>query len=370
MKKVLILTITAGEGHNSTAKAVQDLLNARGITCKIIDAYRYVSRLLGSTINTGYLFSSKYSPKVYRTGYRMAEKMEHHGFEPKIVSDTQYIISKKLLRHMREEQDDCVVCTHVFAAKMVNAMKLKGYFRGLPTIGIVTDFTIHPFWSEATQIEYLLVASELLANEAERKGISKSRLLPFGIPINSKFSHRREQREARLELGIDPDRYTVLMMGGSMGYGKLDQQIRSLDELPFDFQILAVCGNNQTLKESLDEILLSKPLHVYGFVHNVDVMMDAADCIVTKPGGLTTSEALTKGLPMIIVNPIPGQEERNVEFLMNNQAAVLVSETYPLSDALYQFFVYPQKIDNLRRSIALINKPDADERLADFIEKL
>jgi processive 1,2-diacylglycerol beta-glucosyltransferase len=159
-------------------------------------------------------------------------------------------------------------------------------------------------------------------------------------------------------------------MSGSMGYGNISQLITKIDEIDTDFQIIAVCGNNKHAKHKIDGMTTKKKVFCYGFANNVDLMMDASDCIVTKPGGLTTSEALAKNLPIIMVNPIPGQEERNVEFLLNNGLAINVTDTSPIDEVLYQLFLYPEKLENMVKNIKLVGKPNASSDLSDFIINL
>ena len=174
----------------------------------------------------------------------------------------------------------------------------------------MTDFTIHPFWEDA-DLDYYVTANELLNHQASKKGIDTSKILPIGIPIHPKFGKKMDKLEARNILGIE-DKPTILIMSGSMGYGNLETIITDMDTMDMDFQIISICGNNKNLKEDRWDDNKEK-VYNYGFTDKVDIIMDAADCIVTKPGGLTTSESLAKGLPMIIINPIPGQEERNLQ---------------------------------------------------------
>ena len=173
-----------------------------------------------------------------------------------------------------------------------------------PTVGIITDYTLHPYWEEVPRVEYIVTASELLTHRALKKGIAASRILPFGIPIHPKFNVPISQADARARLGLDPDRPTILMMGGSMGYSDNRKLILQLGLCGIPFQLLVVCGNNK--KQYAEMLHMAEmpdspcTLHPYGFVTNVEEMMSAADCIITKPGGLTVSEALAKNLPMIL----------------------------------------------------------------------
>ena len=137
-----------------------------------------------------------------------------------------------------------------------------------------------------------------------------------------------------------------------------------------DFQVLSVCGNNTSLKRKIDKFKSNKRIYNYGFVNNVDVMMDACDCMITKPGGLTMSESMAKGVPSILMNPIPGQEDRNVEFLLNNGISQLITKTYPVDEALYQLFHNQWRLDNIHQAIKHIGKPNATRDLCEFIISL
>ena len=194
------------------------------------------------------------------------------------------------------------------------------------------------------------------------------KILPFGIPINKKFTKNMSKSEARKELGI-ADKQTLLLMAGGTGFGNLAALIRQLDDLDLDFQILAVCGSNKRLKSRLSKLSVKRNLHVYGFVNNVDVMMDAAECICTKPGGLTTSEALAKGLMIMIPDAIPGQEERNLEFLINNGLAMRITKTFGIDECIYQFFSNSERSSSANYMLKHIAKPYAARDLGDFIIK-
>ena len=155
-----------------------------------------------------------------------------------------------------------------------------------------------------------------------------------------------------------------------MGYGHIESTVNTLDAVPHDFQIITVCGNNAEAKARIDAMRTKKRILNFGFTDKVDLLMDASDCIITKPGGLTSSEALAKCLPMIIVNPIPGQEDRNTEFLVNNGAAMAVTATSPLDEVLYQFFVDPRRSEIMREAIKLISKPESTKDICEFSKAL
>lgn len=365
--KVLILSITAGEGHNSTAKAIQAQFETMpNVECRTLDTYEYLNKFLAFTVAEGYLLSTGKLPKPYSKFYRLAEKRTKTGEDISTLRLSHRVLAKKLKKFTDIYQPDVVICTHIFAAAIVDAMKEK-YDSRFISVGVVTDFCFHPFWEEGIHLDYIVTANELMNVQAFKKGYKKSQILPLGIPIKPKFSQRENKQSMRRQHGLDPDKFTILLMSGSMGYGDIDNTVRALDRIKVDFQTVVVCGNNAKTKETLENMQLKKKFHILGYVDYVDQLMDAADCIVSKPGGLTTSEALAKELPMIIVNPIPGQEDRNTEFLLNNGVAMHASETCPIDEVIYQFFYFTEKIVNMKKNITLIRKPNSTKNICDFL---
>ncbi len=364
--KVLILTITAGQGHNQAANTLSEYLRKNPeVEAETLDTFEYINQGLKEIISRGYLMSAKRLPKVYGKAYRMAEKRDsENGY---IMRATSSIMAKKLIKFVEEYDADVIVCTHVFAAMLVTDIEKK-FKRDIKTVGIVTDFTIHPYWEE-TELDYYVTANEFLTNQAVKKGIAEEKVLPIGIPIDPNFAKFCEKPKARELLGIDNMR-TVLVMSGSMGYGKMARMIKQLDSSDMEFQIISVCGNNQRLKKRIDKMKKKHKIYNYGFTDQVDLMMDAADCIVTKPGGITSSEALAKGLPMIIANPIPGQEDRNVEFLMNNGAAFKVSSTFPVDEAIYQMFSNEIRLGQLWQTARVLGKPQSTLKIVELVLKV
>ncbi len=353
--KVLILSITAGEGHNSTAAAIRQYFEDKGDTAAVFDAYRYVSKALYSLIKQGYLLVTKDFKTLFAKSYTLAEKRKVTGNS--LYRMANITLVRKLEKLMRDYNPDAVIYTHPFLGVVTDLLKTtKGM--DVPMVGIVTDYTVHPFWEEARSTDRFVVASELLNSQFFRKGIDESRIAPIGIPVRSKFYDRVPKGRARAELGLK-DKFTVLLMGGSMGYGNIANIVHELDEIDLDFQIISVCGNNEEAKERIDELNTKKRVLNYGFTDEISLLMDASDVIVTKPGGLTVSEALVKQLPIIICNPIPGHEQRNATFLLNLGAAMEVNEHTHLSDVIYQLISSPTRLCGMRQAIAEISKSDS-----------
>lgn len=367
--KVLILSITAGEGHNSTAKAIQAELTQRGIDSNVLDTYEYISPTLSKLVDDGYLAVSGHAKHAYENTYRLAEKRK------RVIDDDLNLtrlankpLSHKILGFIEGYDPDVIIYTHPFAGIILDILIAQGKI-DVKTIGILTDFTFHPFWEECIRTNYVVTACEMLDHQARAKGFFDVQIKSTGIPIHPKFNVEIPQAEARAQLGLDINKRTVLLMGGSMGYGNMQKSVESLDGMRDDFQLIIVNGNNKTTRAKIGEMNLHKRVLNLGFVSNVDVLMDASDCIITKPGGLTTSEALAKRMPMIIVNPIPGQEYRNTEFLLNNGAAMATSDTVSLEEAMFQFMNNPTRLKNMREATEVIRRPNSTKDLCDLVEK-
>lgn len=367
--KALVISVTCGQGHNSTARAIIKGLESKGFECEFLDCFEYINKILASIIDDGYLLSTKIAPKPYAAIYKRAEKRKKPELFSKMKA-TNTILASKLRTYIEESDPDVIVTTHCFASAMVSILKEHNVIHS-KNIAIVTDFTVHPFWEDSVNFDYVVVASELLKNQLLKKGFRDEQILTTGIPIAPKFSQNTYDKiKVREELGLEPDKLTILLMSGSMGYGHIKKTVSKLDKVNADFQTIVVCGKNEEVKKSIDKMRKSKTFLTFGYVDNIDELMAASDCIITKPGGLTTSEALAMDLPLIVIDPIPGQEERNRDFLLNNGAAMSVNETCPIDEVLYQLFRNPDRISNMKNSIAFLKKPDSTKALVDHISSL
>ncbi len=363
--KVLILSITAGQGHHAAAQSISGAFTDLGAQVETIDVYKVISQFLYKGVDKGYLLTTKYVPRTYRQIYRLLENKSKAGeYSPsKLVN---LLLANKFDQYLEAFAPDIIICTHIFSAQIVNELKARGKYTDIPTIGIVTDYTLHPFWEDVPNIEYINLANRLLTFKATQKGILPSRLCSFGIPISKKFNSSITKEDARTALRLDVNKRTILVMAGSMGYGNMPAIIQEIQSLGMDFQILAVCGNNRRLYKKLLESAPPDNVKVYGFTDNVDVLMDASDCIITKPGGLSTSEAMSKHLPMILANPIPGQEERNSDFLLNNGIALAANKDFSIGEALYFLFESPGHLEMMVERLKEISSPNASQKLAEF----
>ena len=366
--RVLVLSVTAGEGHNSTAKALKKQFELMGHECMVLDTYLNINKGLYDIVSKGYLLTVDKFKKLYSKVYTKLEGRTKNSYQDSLPRVANRVIAKKTYKTIREYAPDLLIYTHPFCGILVDVIKQEEGIN-MTAMGIVTDYVMHPFWEDALRTDYVVIPNELLIPAAERKGFKREQILAYGIPIDPKFAHASPKAEARAKLGLDINKNTVLIMGGSMGYGSLSHTIKKIDDLDLDLQIICVCGNNAEQREKIDSCTFKKKVLNYGYVTNVDELMDASDCIVSKPGGLTTSETLAKRLPMIICDPIPGHEQRNTEFLQNNGVAMALGGAYSVEDAIHQLFYVSGRIENMRSNIDIIRKPNSTLDICKFAEE-
>lgn len=369
--KVLILTLTVGQGHNSTSFALAEYLESKGAECIVLDTYKYLNKLIGDTLDKGYTSIARLTPELNLRMYDKAERDSSRERQRKTYFPYTFaeVSKKKMQKYIESEAPDIIVCPHIFCAILMTQMKRDGIFtQNIPLIGIVTDFTFHPFW-EDTELNYYIVANELLAYTAEKKGMDVNRILAFGIPVKESFSSSIQAQEARRQLKLK-DKKTALVISSSMGFGNITDLIGDLENMPLDFQIVLICGNNKRLIKKLENSIFIKDVIIKGFVNNVELYMDAADCVITKPGGITVSEALAKRKPLIVTEPLPGVENRNLYFLLNNSLAVHAGKYARIDEVLIQLFSNPERLEEMKRAQEKMGKQHSAKKLGDFLLEL
>ena len=317
--KVLILSCSTGEGHNSAARAYLEYLQSQGIEAEVQDTMGLVSTSAKERTSEIYLFSTrtKLFGMVYKAGAAVSDSMESSK-SPVYYANKLYC--DRLHDYIEANGFDTVVCVHIFPAEAVTALKRKGKLTA-KSVFIMTDYTCIPFMKD-TELDYYIVPHEHLIEECVKKGLPREKLRPFGIPVRAVFHQAAaDKMEARgqciLEYGyMDTAKRWFLLMSGSMGFGHIQDSVRAiLHQCGSDVEVILVCGNNTELREKLQ-----KNFHhdtnvvVLGFTDKVPLLMDACDVIFTKPGGLSSTEAAAKHIPIIHTAPIPGCETCNALF--------------------------------------------------------
>lgn len=322
--KILILSCNTGEGHNSSANSLKKHFESVGAECEVADTLALVSETISKRVSDMYVFSTKSSlfENAYRLGGYVSDIGEDigGGMLKSPVYLTNKLYANKLYNHITEGGFDAVVCVHLFPAEAISALKRRAKL-DVPAIFVMTDYTCIPFLPE-TCLDKYVIAHEDLIEEYVEKGIPREKIVPIGIPVDEeRFTARTERREARERAceiaGIEnSDGRWFLVMSGSMGFGNLGGLIAELlDHTGEKDRIICVCGRNEKLKARLEaEFEGQQAFKAIGFTREVPLLMDACDVLFTKPGGITSTEAAVKNIPLVHTAPIPGLEDYNARF--------------------------------------------------------
>ncbi|KXG73595.1 MGDG synthase family glycosyltransferase [Thermotalea metallivorans] len=361
---ILFFTVSAGEGHNQVAKTVADKIKSIDSRHKveIIDTFNYVHPNLHKIVFEAYIKSIKYIPTLYGFIYKRSEVTDNSIID---VSEflNKIILSRKLSKLLADFQPDVIVCTHPFPAEALSVMKRKGRI-STPLVTILTDYTIHPSWINK-EIDFYIMPSENFIYEFQYWQIEPEKTRFFGIPIHEKFSVNPDRDQVCAKLKVD-NTFTALIMGGGLGLGNITETLNYLFTYNIDIQIIAIAGKNEELYRYLSQIN-RKNLKVFGFVSNVDEFMSASDIIITKPGGITVTEALVKELPIIVTWNLPGQEERNMEFILNNGIGMVAASPNSLISCINLLKEDKERYAIMRQNMSRLKKPEAVRDIANFL---
>jgi processive 1,2-diacylglycerol beta-glucosyltransferase len=367
MARVLFLSASVGVGHTAAAAAVASALAEidPGIETQTVDSYKYAASVFSKVVANGYIGMVKNVPQLYRFIYDRAERSSDIPAFRRWVS--QYTAAN-LRALVSEQKPDLVVCTHAFPCGVMAEYK-RQFDPALPVVGIVTDFAVHPFWIY-NNIDAYAVATSEMRQALVARGVKRDRIVVSGIPVDPRFGRPRlPVAELRAELGLPPDRRIVLMMGGGLGIGPLDRMIRSLAQVDVPLAGAIIVGRNGRLEKRVLAVAeqTEYPLRVFGFVDNVYDYMHASDVLLTKPGGLTSSEALAAELPMVLVKPLPGQEERNTRYLVSRRAAVRAKGERQMAQLVREILTSSERRAQLCSRIHELRHPDAARAVAERI---
>jgi len=318
--KVLILSCNTGEGHNSCAKALKIAMERHGVECEVADTLALVSESLSRIVDETYVFSTKASvfEVAYKVGDFVSEKLENIK-SPVYRSNKLY--ANKLYDYIVENGFNAVVCVHLFPAEALTALHRKAKLR-VPSFFVMTDYTCIPFLSE-TELDRYVIPHEHLIEEFVEKGLLREKIVPIGIPVDEeKMCSRVPRMDARRSVSEEMrwsccvEGHWYLIMSGSMGYGNLGELVDGLLHKIDDCdRVLCVCGRNEKTYNALRERFDGdERLLLTGFTDKVSLLMDASDVMFTKPGGITSTEAIVKGIPLVHTAPIPGLENSNARF--------------------------------------------------------
>jgi processive 1,2-diacylglycerol beta-glucosyltransferase len=369
-RRVLFLSAAVGVGHTSAAQAVRAALGSLDpeIETQTVDSYKYAASIFSKVVADGYIGMVKTVPQLYSYIYGRAERATS---VPALRRWVSRYTAANLRRLVDERKPDLVVCTHAFPCGVMSEYK-RQFDPALPVVGIVTDFVVHPFWIY-TNIDAYAVATPEMRAALLARGVRAEGVMLSGIPVDARFAQPRLPVDAlRAELGLPRDRRIALIMGGGVGIGPLDTMMRALGEVDVPLAAAVIVGRNRGLERRVIAAaeMTVPPVRVVGFVNNVFDYMHASDVLLTKPGGLTSSEALSARLPMILVKPLPGQEERNTRYLVSRHAAIRARGKRELTAAVQELLTSAERRAAVLEQADALRRPFAAASVAERIVEL
>jgi len=360
MKNILILSCKAGEGHNAAAKAILERIEHEGHRATFRDFFGLTSEKASDTINNSYVRVAQHTPMLFGAAYNLGlsfSRFLHHGHSPIYWACAR--VARDLRALLEQEHFDAIVMTHVFPAIAITYLRKKGFDVPL-SIFISTDYTCYPFMEEATECDYFVLAHEQVEPMFIKRGIPQEKLRSFGIPISLRFLKQINREEARAHLGIPQDKSMYLIMGGSMGAGHLRNFTNRLYKEFGDAEMVVICGKNDALRQALEKDFPdTSNVHIVGFTTEIPQYMAACDVLYTKPGGLTSTEALVTKTPTVHTAPIPGCESDNFHFFSENGLS-LPGKTLKRQLSCGKLLAgNPARREQMRTCQELCAKPDA-----------
>lgn len=369
-QKVLILSASAGAGHVRAAQAMEKAfvqLNAAG-EIRNIDTLDYTNKLFQKLYSKAYIELVNKAPDVLGWLYDQLDKPWQNE-RLRLAFDK--LNTRPFVKMLNKYQPEVVVCTHFLPAEIISWLKAKNRLDTRQAI-VITDFDVHAMWL-CHHYEHYFVAMEETAVHLQQLGIPSDRITVSGIAIDPVFAEHKDNHNMRRKHGLNPSLTTILLSAGGFGVGPVEQVMQELVKMHTKVQVVAICGRNEDLKNRINNFSSGLGLDCnvriipIGYTTEIDEYMSAADLMLGKPGGLTTSEALAKGLPFVIINPIRGQEERNTDHLLEEGVAIRCNNLPVLAYKIDKLLGDPVRLSNMRTNARRLGRPRS---ACDIVEKL
>jgi processive 1,2-diacylglycerol beta-glucosyltransferase len=372
-KRVLVLSASAGAGHVRAAEAIESAFARTGAAEEVrhIDTLTYTNKLFRHLYSKTYIEMVNKMPEVLGWLYDQLDKPWQHE-RRRLALDK--LNTRPLVKMLAEYRPELIVCTHFLPAEIISWLKAKGR-ADFPQAVVVTDFDVHAMWL-CRHTEQYFVALEETRVHLERLGIQPGKISVTGIPIDPVFAEAKDKHEMRAKHGLFADRTTILLSAGGFGVGPVEHILESLSELRHPAQVVALCGRNEELRRRVERLAarIATPgqvaIKAIGHTREMDEYMSASDILLGKPGGLTTSEALSKGLAFVIVNPIPGQEERNSDHLLEEGVAIRCNNLPALAYKIERLLADPPRFAAMQSASRRMSRPNAAREIVSRLSNL
>jgi processive 1,2-diacylglycerol beta-glucosyltransferase len=365
-KRVLIISAGAGDGHIKAAEALEKAFAADGRVVQVVNhnALQYTNKLFRDFYSRFYISLVRTAPNFLGWWYKTSDEPWHTD-RMRIMIDR--LNTKPLVRFIQKFDPHIIVCTHYMPAGIISHLIATQQLQARLSI-VVTDFDFHAMWLSRSFHRYFVALDETRTH-LEMIGIPSERITVSGIPIAPDFQYPINRREECLRLGLSPEKPVLLLSAGAFGIGPTDFMVERILNLNSDAQTVVVCGRNDELKQRITKLVESRSISfkVIGYTDEMHKLMKVADILIAKPGGMTTSEAIACGLPMCVVSPIPGQEERNSDHLLEEGIAVKCNDLTTLSFKLERLLEDPARLAAMKANALRFAKPDASKTIVDTL---
>ncbi|MCI8470594.1 MAG: glycosyltransferase [Clostridia bacterium] len=372
MKNILIFYASYGGGHLNAAKSIYECISNHyeNNSIELIDCMKYVNKTVEKLSTVAYREAAKKAPWVWGKIYSDSQK----GPLAHLSSRSNKIMAIKLLRLLREKNPDLIISTHPFSSQMCSYLKRKGKITA-KIATIMTDFAPHDQWLVGSDFtDYFFVANSKMKDYLISTNIPQNKVFITGIPLSSRFLEKYDRKEILAKFELEDGKKNILFFGGGefgLGKSRTFEILDTLIKTAKDMQIIAISGKNEKMKTKFDEIVknnyASNRVKILKFTNQVPELMSISDVVVTKPGGMTTTESLACGLPMIIINPIPGQEEENAEFLEKKKVGIWIKKNDDVSKILHDLFSNPNQLNEMKNNALLIGHPNSTKDICDIL---
>lgn len=370
--KILIFYASYGGGHLNAANSINEYIlnNYTDMDVELIDCMKYVNKTIEKITTVAYRQMAKKAPWAWGKIYADSQK----GPLAHISSRSNKIMAIKLLKLLREKQPDLIISTHPFGSQMCSYLKRKGKISA-KIATIMTDFAPHDQWLIGSDFtDYFFVANDKMKTYLINKNIHEEKVYQTGIPISNRFSEKFDKKKIFEELGLSYKKQTILFFaGGEFGLGKSRtiKIFESFMKSPFDIQVIGIAGRNEKMKENFNNIVKKynklESTKILSFTNKIPELMSISNIVVTKPGGLTTSESLACNLPMIIINPIPGQEEENAEFLQNKGIAIWIKNSDNPDTIINNLLARPNELIKMKENSKKLGRLNSTEKICTIL---
>lgn len=367
--KVLILSCNTGEGHNAAGRAMVQQIEAEGHEAVMMDYMMLSGERASRRVGGAYVGLVRRLPGGFGLLYRLGLAWSHSPLGRSPVYWANSLMANRLAQLLEAEHFDAVLMPHLFPAEAITCLKRRGV--KLPvTVSIGTDYTCIPLWEE-TDCDFYVIPHEDLAEEYVSRGIPREKLRPFGIPVRRDFQQPCDRAEARRRLSLPEDKQVYLVMSGSMGFGRIQAFTYALQSvMGADGHIVVICGNNQKLRRIMErEFSGHDSVQIVGYTDRVAEYMAACDVLYSKPGGLTSTEALVSGVPMVHTAPIPGCETCNLRFFTGRGMSVAAKGIVSQVKSGLRLARDHRQAEQMRQCQRQHAKPDAAARILALVRE-